>query len=515
MTYQVGQFTVKTAQEIHDDYLRTVRNGLIQQGIPNPQLGPGSDEDNYAFALANELTPIYANTVIEGDAQMPDTAAGAPPTGQTVGADLQRVMAIYGLSPRGPVPSVGPFALDCSATTIIPSGAQLIDAAGQAYQVLTGGTFAAGSTITVEALSGGASTNHSAGDVLVWVSAPPYCNSKQICGTLGQTVGTPALEGGADAEDNETARARLYDRLRNPPGSGNASQTAAFAEESTELVQKGFCYPALGGPSTSHVAVVGYASAEDQNRDVNATVMSTTVAPYVIGTMPENTEVVVTTVTNEPVDVSIGLVLPSAPTASPPGPGGGWVDGSPWPSISGVQDYANVTAITSSTEFTVNAPTPPTPNVSHVCMVDTVTWQLLRALVLAVTGSAGAYVITISAPFPNVVAASGGDLGTLIFPDATNMATYVSAFIGAMNLMGPGEKTSNVTVLGRAFRHPPPQLSWPYSMNAQQLKTVEDTGAEVLETDYYFVTATTPTVPISIALPPNQFVPRRLGFYPF
>jgi len=514
MTYQIGQFTVKTAQEIHDDYLRTVRNGLIQQGIPNPQLGPGSDEDNYATALANELTPVYANTVISGDAQMPDTAAGTPPTGQTVGADLQRVMAMYGLAPRAAVPSSGPITLNCSATTIIAPGAQLIDAAGLAYEVLTGGTFSNGDTIEVEAVVGGANTNHAAGDVLVWVSAPPYCNSKQLCGTNGQTVGTPALEGGADAEDNETARARLFERLRDPPGSGNAAQTCAFAELSTEIVQKGFCYPALGGPSTSHVAVVGYASASDQNRDVNATIMASTVAPFVIGSMPEYTEVVVTTVTNEDVDVAVGLVLPSAPTASPPGPGGGWVDGSPWPAISGLQDYANVTAVSSSTVFTVNAPTPPTPNVTHICMIDTVTWQLLRAVVLSVTGSAGAYVITISTPFPNVAAAGGGDLGTLIFPDATNMSTYVKAFIGAMNLMGPGEKTSNVTVLGRAFRHPPPQLSWPYTMNAQQLKAVEDTGAEVLETDYYFGGGTVPTVPINIALPPNQLVPRRIGFYP-
>lgn len=515
MTVTIKSFATKTEREIHDDYLRTVRNGLIQQGIANPQLGPGSDEDNYATALAREIVPIYANSVITGDAQMADTAGGDPGVGQTVGADLVRIMAIYGLAPRPAAPSSGYIVLAASASTTITNGAQLTDASGLRYQVQLGGTFAPGADVPIIAVDVGAATNHNPGDVLQWGTPPTYCQLKQL-------VAVGGLTGGSDAEDTETARGRLLDRLRNPPGSGNAAQIAKYAEDSTPIVQKAFVYPAVGGPSTCHVAVVGYPSDTNKSREIDATVMSGTVVPYLVGKVPEFTEFVpaagqgITTVIDQPVDIAIGLALPSAPTASPAGPGGGWIDGSPWPAISGVQTYANVTAIApgSTTQFTVNAPTAPQDGVSHIAMVDTTTWKIVRAKVLSHSGTAGAYVITIDTPFVNVAAAAGGDLGTLIFPDATNADVYVAALLQAMKLMGPGEKTANASVLGRAFRHPPPQATWPYSLDARLLKQIEDSGAEVLDTTYFFRGATTPTVPATIASPPSCFTPRRLGLYP-
>lgn len=509
MTYQLGAFTTKTVRDTHDDYLRTIRNGLIQNGIANPQLGPGSDEDLYATAIANELAPVYANTVIKADAQMPDTAAGDVPAGQLVGADLQRLMATVGLAPRPAGPSSGFITLDCSATTTIPDGSQLIDSAGTRFQVQTPGTYANGALVPVIAVDTGSKTNHAAGDVLQWVVGPPYCNTKQL-------VASGGLTGGAEAEDTETARARLLDRLAHPPGSGNWSQLAGYAEKSTPIVQKAFPYPAVNGPSTAHVAVVGYTSATSKSRVVDALVMSGTVVPYVLGKMPEFVELVTTTVVDQPVDVAVGLSLPASPQASPAGPGGGWVDGTPWPAISGVQTYANVLAVTSSTNFTVNAPTPPTAGVSHICMVDPVTWKLLRAKVLTVSGATGNYVITIDTPFPNVTAVNLilGTTGSLICPDAVNMQAYVDALLGAFALMGPGEKTSNVSALTRGFRHPLPQMAWPYSLGATQLKTISNSGAEVLDVAWYFRTLTVPSVPVSVASAPNQLIPRSVGFYP-
>lgn len=505
MTFAIGSFTTKTARDIHDDYLRTVRNGLIQNGVPNPQLGPGSDEDIYATAIANELAPVYANTVIMADAQMPDTATGTVPAGQLVGADLQRLMATVGLAPRPAGPSAGFITLDCSATTTIPDGSQLIDSAGTRFQVATPGSYAAASLVPVIGVDTGSKTNHLAGDTLTWVAAPPYCNTKQL-------VATGGLTGGSDAENNDTARARLLNRLQNPPGSGNWSQTCGYAEASSAIVQKAFNYPAVNGPSTSHVAVVAYTSSTSKSRVVNATVMAGTVVPYVLGQMPEFVEVVTTTVADQPVDIAIGLSLPASPQASPAGPGGGWIDGTPWPAISGVQTYANVTAITSSTNFTVNAPSSPTAGVTHICTIDTTTWTLLRAKVLTVSGSAGAYVITTDTPFPNLT--TGPGTGSLIFPDATNMQAYVAAFFSAMALMGPGEKTANVSVLTRGYRHPLPQSAWPYSLGAVQLKSLSNSGAEVLDVNYYYRSATTPTVPGAVSSPPNCLIPRNLAFYP-
>ncbi len=510
MTYQINAFTTKTWQEVHDDVLRTQRNGQIALGISaDPQLGPGSDEEVWATIIANETQPLYVNQRIVGDAQMPDTASiNDPPT--PVGPDLTRLMKIKGLSPRGAVGSVGFIILACSTTTSISQGTQLTDTNGLRYEVSSSGTYNNGDLVPVDALDTGSATNHAAGDTLVWVTPPPFCNPKQL-------VATGGLVDGAPEEDNETARARLLDREQNPPGSGNWPQVAGYAEASTPLVQKAFVYPAVNGPSTCHVAVTGYTSLTSKSRAIVSTILNNIVTPYVLGLMPEYTEVVVTTTTDENADISIGLTLPNAPSAG--GPGGGWIDASPWPAISGTANtYANVTAVSagSVTQFTVNAPTPPTDNVSHICMWDLVTGNLYRAKVLSHSGTAGAYVITIDQPFLNLVAQNliTGENGTFIFPDAVNMDTYVSTLLSAMEQMGPGEKTANASVLTRGYRHPTPQSAWPSSLNATQLKAIEDTGTEVLDTSYYFRSATTPTVPASVSNPPVVLIPHRIGLYP-
>src|SRR6185369_9036248 len=94
----IGEFATKTTEEIRADYLRTIRNGQLRLGIPNPQVAPGSDYYLRATALANELTPLYVNSQVKADSQMPDTA---------VDDDLIRQMAIKKMALRGAAPSTG------------------------------------------------------------------------------------------------------------------------------------------------------------------------------------------------------------------------------------------------------------------------------------------------------------------------------------------------------------------------------------------------------------------------
>jgi len=498
----IGELAAKTTEEIRDDCLRVIRNGLIRRGITDPQVGPGSDYYVRATALANELTPLYVNSQIRADGNMPDTATGD---------DLIRLMATVGLAPRGAVPATGSIVLDASANTAIPSGAQLIDASSQRFDVLTPGTYAPGDFITIQATtdSAGAATNHAEGDTLTWVAAPPYCNSKQL-------VAVGGLVGGADAEDEETSRARYIDRLQTPPGSGNWSQVNLEAEKSSPIVQKGFCCPAANGPATLRVVVVGYASKVSRSREVNSTIMTGTVEPYMAGALPEYVETVTTTVTDVDTDVMIALTLPASPKASPSGPGGGWIDGTPWPQMltTTVFPSGNVTATTpGGGSFTVNADTPPTAGVSRICFLDPIDWTLKRAKVVSYTGVPGAYVVTIDTPFSNMADALALGGTPFIFPDATNMSTYVQAFLDATALMGPGEVTSNVSVLSRAYRHPLTSREWPASMDSQILRKIEVSGEEVTDTDYFYRTTTTPAVPGAVTDPPNILIPRHVGFY--
>lgn len=499
---EIGELATKTTEEIRDDYLRVIRNGLIRRGISDPQVGPGSDYYVRATALANELTPLYVNSQIRADAQMPDTATGD---------DLVRQMTIVGLAPRGAVPATGSIVLDASATTAIPSGAQLIDASSQRYDVLTPGSYSNGDLVPIQATtdSAGAASNHAAGDTLTWVASPPYCNSKQL-------VATGGLVGGADEENEETSRARLLDRLQNPPGSGNWSQVNLEGEKSSPIVQKCFCYPGVNGPSTLRAVAVGYASTVSRSREVNATIMAGSVVPYLAGVLPEYTEIVTTTVTDVDVDVMIALTLPSSPKASPAGPGGGWTDGTPWPQIlaTTVLPSGNVTAASSSPPtITVNADTPPTAGVTRICFLDPTTWELQRATVVSFTGVPGAYVLTLDVPFANMVAALALGGTPFVFPDATNMANYVEAFLAATALMGPGELTSNVSVLSRGYRHPLTSNSWPASFDSAILRKVEVSSDEVTDTAYFYRSTTTPAVPGAVTDPPNQLIPRHVGFF--
>lgn len=484
------QFEAKDRDTIRDDYLRTLRSGLIARGVPNPNVTPDSDEYVRATALANELEVVEANAIVKADAAMPDTAEGE---------DLDVQLDAYGLARRGAAGSVGAVVFEASAASIVATGTQLIDGAGLIYEVTTGGTYSNGDSIPIAAVSLGSETNHDDGDVLTWASAPTYSAPTAA-------VAAGGLVNGVDAEDDDTARERLLARLRTPPKSGNWQHVAEIAEESSPSVQKAFVYPAIQGGATLHVAVTAAPTATDKTRDVATVTMTGTVVPYITGAMPEHVAMTITTVTNVEVDVAIGMTLPAAKTASPPGPGGGWLDGTPWPTRAS-SGYCDVTSVTSTTQFAVNADAAPTANVTRIAWLSPTEWKIYSALVTAVAG-AGPYTVTIDTPFVGI------SVGCYVWPQSVNQAAYAEAFLNSMKLMGPGEKSSNVSALIRGSRKPVPSLSWPYSLNATVLRGLSSVGDEVLDVSYLARSTTTPAVPAVVTDPPKILVPRHVGFYP-
>ncbi len=488
---------------IRDDFLRVVRAGLIARGIANPNVTPDSDFYVEGTALGNELAVVEANAVLKADEQMPDTA---------IDEGLARICAIYGLAKRAAVGSTGAIIFESSAVSLIVTGSTLIDGAGLSYEVSVGGSYANGDSIPIAAVDLGDATNLAEGDSLRWVSAPTYSAPAAL-------VDEGGLINGADAEDDEVLRSRLFARLQTPPGGGNWQFIAELAEAASPSVQKAFVYPAAQGPATVHAAVTASPTATNKSRVVASTTMSGVVVPYVQGLLPEHSLSTITTVADVNTDVAIGLSLPSARTASPPGPGGGWLDGTPWPSVDGTAYYkVAVTAVTSTTVFTVDARTLPTIGVSRIAWLSPYDWTLYKATVTAVSGSIGAYVITIDTPFVGIAT------GCLIFPQSLNQATYVAAILASYQLMGPGEKTTNVSALVRGFRHPTPSTAWPSTLGSHMLRAVSNTGEEVASEQFLYRTDGTttinggsntvsPQVPGTITDPPKQFVPRHIAFY--
>jgi hypothetical protein len=505
----INQFIVKDAITIRDDIRRTIKNGLYERGVSEPNVGPGSDFFLIAEALGNELSVVGANGVIKTDAQMPDTATDDEnPNGDQ---DLTRITSMFAVEPQPASGSVGAIIIESSATSPIAANTKLTDDLGQRYRVTVGGNYANGASVPIEAISTGESTNREEGDILTWSSAPTYCSDKA-------TVAAGGLVNGAPVEDSEALRQRFFSKVQVPPGSGNWEQVAETIEESTNSVQKAFVYPAVQGPSTCDAAVCAAPTGTNKSRVIATALMSGTVNPYAQGKLPKFGQLTVTTVENVNADVAIGLSLPDAPTANPPGPGGGWVDGTPWPTPNGSSTFrCTVTAVTSTTQFTVDATTSPSVNVTHIAWLSPTEWKLYTAVVVAVSGTSGAYVITLDKPFIGITT------GCYIWPECENAQAYVDALLVQFALMGPGEKTANASALVRGFRHPPPSISWPYSLGPHLLSAITGTQDEVDAAQFYHRTDGTTTVTgsggtvtpqITAAYgAPKIFVPRNIAFY--
>jgi len=497
MATTVESMAVKTFEEVRADWLRTYRNGLINRGVTDPNVGSGSEAYLRATAIAQQIVAATANTSAAANAQMPDTA---------VGDDLIRGAALRGLSYRNAGPSIGPVILSTTVATKvgIPSGAQLIDANGLTYQVLVGGSFDNGAELTVESVDTGVGTNLEAGAVLRWTAPPEFVQPTAV-------VGTGGLTGGIDQESEEGLRGRLLDRLRHPPNGTNWAALNLATENSTTAVQKAFCYPACNGPSTVHLAAVGAPTATNKGRAVNATIMSTKVAPAGIGAVPEYAECVVTTVQNYPVNVSFGLSLPSAKTASPSGPGGGWLDAVPFPVLAS-PGYVEVLDVILANNIQVASDVPPAVG-DTICWISSVDWVLRTAKIVTVPlGGGSPYYIGLDVP---LVDSNGTSItiGEYVFPGAEQMQAYYEAVLAGFAGLGPGEKTDVASLIPRAKRRPLAVDSWPSSLSNRFLKVFSE-RSEVYAAGYLYREAVSPPLPAAISDPPYIIIPRHIGFYP-
>jgi len=479
-------FNVKTLEQIRTDYLRTYREALIRRGVSDPDVSPGTEIYIHATALAQELSALGYNLQILAADVLPDTAQGD---------GIVRHAALSGLSLRPAGGSTGPIVFDSTISPVaVALGAQLTDTSGLKYKVTVGGSYSDGYDIPIAAVDTGSATNLAEGSVLRWSTAPAYANSIAL-------VGAGGLTGGVDEETLEGLRTRTLDVLRAPPGSGNASEVNAWAEASSPSVQKSFANPCANGPGTVHVAVLRAPTSTDKDRDIDSITLSTVITPYIQARLPEYVELTVTTVQNQDVSVSFGLSLPDYTT------GLGWLDQTPWPTNES-QGYADVTAVTSSTVFTVDADVAPADGLTQICWLSPVTWTVKKAKVVSHSGSAGAYTITIDTPFTDIA------IGDLITPQARNIDTYFDAVLSQFASLGPGEKTDLAGLLPRALRQPLTSQSWPAAIGPSVLKFLVSTGDEILDVAYLYRSDTTPDLPTLITDPPFVLVPQGIAFYP-
>lgn len=506
MAADINQFTVPTVDESRSRFLDTMETGMRQRGIADPNVSNNSHWWVLGQSYANELAPIGANGMISADAMSVATATGQ---------DLLDACARYGNRLRPAAGSFGAVVFNVTAPSLVATGAQLTDSNGLSYEVAVGGVYPNGNSIPIRALGLGAATNLPAGSSLQWRSAPAFSAPTAL-------VDIGGLVNGIDAETPENLRQRTLDKIRNSPGNGNPQHLIETALASSPSVQGVFVNPAIQGPGTVHIAVTAAPTATNVSREIVPALMTGTINPYIQGTLPSGVAyVVVTTVNDVQTEASICLSLPAAVTASPAGPGGGWLDGTPWPTVNLTSSWAApVSVVTTTTQFTVlSTASAPTPGVTQVAWFSYAEKKLYKATVIAVTGSTPNWAITIDTPFTGIYT------GAFIFPQSANQDLYIAALLAGYELMGPGEKSANASALIRGFRHPIPSQSWPYSLGPELLRAITDSSTEVLSAQYAFrfdgvvsingsSGLLTPQIPVAITDPPNIFIPKNVAFYP-
>lgn len=490
---KMSEMGIRTPEQIRDDMLRDMQNAAIESGRLEPDVSPGSFDYIRATALSGHLSLIEANNMMLAEQLF---LSGA------VGEDLEERAAEHDIYRRPKSGSIGRIIITNSAPSPVATGAQLTGPTGLRFEVTTGGSFGNGLPIEIRSLDSGRATNLEAGTVLQWSAAPPFADPRVV-------VAPGGLVNGDEDETDEELRARVIDHQSSPPAESNAQAMVERAEKSTPAVQKAFAYAALLGPSTYALAVAASPTETNKSRAVEPVTVTNVVAPAVAGSHMDSLHPLVVSVVDETVDyLSIGLSLPAALAAQGQGTGGGWVNGQPWPPAEPAKGYLAKTGLVSSaTLFNVKVAAEPIDTVSRISWVHPTSGRLYTATVVAHENSGtDSWLITLDMPFTGITAEC------VVWPASERQEAYVAALYGAFALMGPGEMSSQPSVLRRSARHPLPSMSFPYSLGATQLRALSDSGPEVLAAQYLGTpTRMTPTVNGSA---PRILVPKHFGFYP-
>ena len=163
---------------------------------------------------------------------------------------LDRKATWWGINRKGSAKAIGQAHFTGVAGSDVPAGALLSSTGGQRFVTQEGGTLSADGrlSLTIKAESGGAASNLDPGVKLRLIN--PYGGVKPEA-----TVGEEGVSGGVDSESDDQLRARLLERVQEPPQGGTAHDYVAWAKE-VDGVSRAWAYGTLLGPGTVSVTFV-------------------------------------------------------------------------------------------------------------------------------------------------------------------------------------------------------------------------------------------------------------------
>jgi uncharacterized phage protein gp47/JayE len=500
MTLAIGEVYVpESAAEVRTDILNDVRLEAAKHGV-DLAYQPGTDTYIWATAVANAAMLQYANLAGVRDNITPLYATGA---------DLENWRIALGLIEVKASQATGKIKPDITGTASISEGTQFTLPNGLRGRVAA--TYVAitdGAEVDVALIDAGEDGNLAGGEEVTFVNPPVNVAAKA---TVSLSV---PLTGGTDTEDEPRKRTRILNRLRNTPGGGNWGHVRELGLEARASLQDVFVYPALGGAGSLKAALVSGFDRDNNNysRALSAAAVSL-VRDYIQSNMPSPMEIVVQSVADELVDIAINVTIPDSILGG--GNGLGWSDLTPWPQLEGADNgRVTVSAVTSSTQITVsaNTATSPVAGQTHIAWWAPGDQRFRTFLVTAVSGTAGAWVLTLDKPAVDTDGTSIAT-GSFISPAAERLDRYGASWLALMEGLGAGENTTDTDRVPRAKRHPFVSDEAFSALTALQLKRLMDGFEEITDTSYAYRSVTSPTVPASVDDAPNVLTPRHLGIY--
>lgn len=219
-------------------------------------------------------------------------------------AGVRQWQGLLGVPDNPATAATGPVAFTGTNATNIPAGSEF-HIGTQLYTTDALGTISGGTaSIAVTASEVGADGNAPEG--ATGSLSNPIAGIDSVV-----TVGTGGLTGGTDAEDLETIRARVLDRLASPPMGGSAADYEAWMRETPTVdIHRAWVYPWGDGVGT----VVAAFTVVDEDAPAGFRVASspevTAVQTYVDAAKPIDARSFrATTPTGEALTLTISLVL--------------------------------------------------------------------------------------------------------------------------------------------------------------------------------------------------------------
>ena len=222
--------------------IERIGQDIASRSARTPMPLPGSPDRVLATALAGAAHLLHAHLDWLSRQFLPDTAD----------ADwLERHASIWLKNGRKPASfAFGTVDFTGAAGSTVQTGTLLQRADGMQYQTDLDATLGVGgsATVSITALAAGAAGNLAAGSSLSLVS--PVLGVDSAITTSGD-----GIVGGADAESDSELRARVLDRIRNPPQGGAKDDYVRWALE-VQGVTRAWCLPNHLGVGTVVVLFV-------------------------------------------------------------------------------------------------------------------------------------------------------------------------------------------------------------------------------------------------------------------